>query len=171
MNLKLKLAAVWMALQVALFGLWAASEQARFDPEAGTSILVEVVPVDPRDLLRGQYFRLGYKFSRPQSFGVATPEAFDDTPEGSPVWVVLAPAGRFHEPLRVELAPPAGLGADEVLILGRKASWSLEFGIERYFVPEGTPTPEIDDLTVRLRVADDGSVRIEKVYLHDRPWP
>jgi uncharacterized membrane-anchored protein len=171
MTLRLKLAAVWMTLQVALFGLWAASEEARFAPDAGTSILVEVVPVDPRDLLRGQYFQLSFKFSRPDTYNAELPTDFNEIPEGASVWVVLGPSGRYHVPRRVELSTPANLAPDEIVVRGRKDGWSFTFGIERYFVPEGTETPNPEDLTVRLRVADDGSVRIEEVLLNNRTWP
>jgi uncharacterized membrane-anchored protein len=51
------------------------------------------------------------------------------------------------------------------------SAWRFRFGIDRYFVPEGTPTPDRRDITVRLRIDKDGGARIEQVYVHDEPWP
>lgn len=165
--MKLKLAALWIALQVVFFGAWAISENARFDKDAGVSILVETVPYDPRDLLRGQYLNLAYKFSTPSRYGAAVPEVED----GREIWVVLAPEGRFHQPRRVEFDPPQGLTSGEVAVRGRFERSRIIFGIEQYFVPEGSPTPDNADITVRLRIGNDGSPRIEQVYVRDKPWP
>jgi uncharacterized membrane-anchored protein len=58
---RLKLAAIWVALQLVFFIGWTSREQLR--RSTGPSILVKVVPVDPRDLLRGQYLTLAYQFT------------------------------------------------------------------------------------------------------------
>ncbi|MCO6456352.1 MAG: hypothetical protein J5I93_13720 [Pirellulaceae bacterium] len=51
------------------------------------------------------------------------------------------------------------------------ARGGLEFGVERYFVPEGTETPSARDLTVQLRVGADHRPRIETVFLNGERWP
>jgi hypothetical protein len=171
MNLRLKLAAVWMSLQVALFGLWAATEASPLRPRRRN--------LHPR---RGRARRPARSPSRPvlpaqfqvfaaRYFNAELPTDFNEIPEGASVWVVLGPSGRYHIPRRVEFDAPANLAPDEIVVRGRKDGWTLAFGIERYFVPEGTETPNPEDLTVRLRVAGDGSVRIEEVLLNNRPWP
>jgi uncharacterized membrane-anchored protein len=170
MLLRYKIAMAWVGLQVLFFLGWSGFEHKRLRPGEGESVLVHVRPLDPRDYLRGQYFLLGYDFSRPNSFPNAP-----DVPEGGEVWAVLAPGQGddlgFHVPVRASATPPTDLGAGEVALLGHAERWRYSFGVEEYFVPEGTETPRFEDLSVRLRIGGDGAARIEKVYLKGRPWP
>jgi len=162
-----KVAAAWVAIQLAFFAAWTSLEQARFAPDVGSSVLIRVRPVNPRDLLRGQFVQLGYEFSQMDSSLVDLPR-----PEsGAGVWVVLAPEGELHVPLKAQAGRPDGLEPGQVAITGRVERAGFGFGIERYFVPEGTETPSWTDLTVRLRVGSDGRARIEEVYLRGVPWP
>lgn len=162
--MRLKLAAAWIGLQVLFFAGWAGLEEMRLAPGEGRSILVRTVPVDPRDLLRGQYIRLAYEFST----GWPTQAGF---PDGAEVWAVLSLQGEFHGPRDFSERRPDGLAPGEVALRGRVERWRLRFGIEEYFVPEGTETPAARDLTVRLRVGNDGRARIEQVYVKGVPWP
>ena len=163
--MRFKLAMAWVAVQVLFFAGWAATEQRRLS--SGSSILVRTAPVDPRDLLRGQYLNLSYEFSRPQPFidTGASPEP------GQDVWAVLTPAGDFHVPRGMFSRRPEGLGPREVAILGRADRWRVFYGIEEYFVPEGSETPAQSDTTVRLRIGKDGAPRIEAVLVRGTLWP
>ncbi len=147
---RLNVAIVWVALHVCFFIGWAASEELRLAPATGRSVLVRVQPVDPRDFLRGQYMRLGYDFSTPEALWAVGEE-------GDPVWCVLRPEGDFYVFTRAQTARPRRLPAGQVAVRGTKQGWQLRFGVERYFVPEGTETPDWNELTVRLRIGDDGS--------------
>ncbi len=167
MNRRGKVAAAWVTIQIGFFVGWASLEEARFGPDVGSSLLVRVRPVDPRDLLRGQFMQLGYEFSRMDSTLVTSPRPGP----GSSIWVVLRSDGDFHVPRRAQARQPDGLPPGQVAIVGRVERGLFAFGIERYFVPEGTETPNWADLTVRLRVGRDGRPRIEEVYLRGVPWP
>ncbi len=164
--MRLKITAAWIGLQVAFFAGWALVEESRLAEGVGDSILVRVVPVDPRDLLRGQYMRLGYEFS-----GGAPLVPGEMPPDGSTIWVVLRPEGEFYVPKESYQQRPEQLARGEVALRGRVAGGRFLFGIESYFVPEETATPDWRDLTVRLRVGDDGRSRIEQVYASGVPWP
>jgi len=97
---RLTLAGLWVGAQVLFFAGWAYREEARLT--SGPSILVRVVPVDPRDLLRGQYLTLGYEFSRDwDSMGAGA-----HLVSGTPVWVVLRPAAEFYVPARLSPTGP-----------------------------------------------------------------
>ena len=162
----IKLVSIWVFLQAALLAGWAMREEFRLSEGEGVSILVRTVPVDPRDMLRGQYISLAYAFNRPPTWsdrGKGAPEAT--------LWVVLAPEGEFHIPARTNTTRPMNLRPGEVAMRGRARNWRVEFGVERFFVPEGTETPNQRDITVRLRVGGDGSPRIETVYVRGDPWP
>lgn len=162
------LAGAWVVVQVIFLLVWAVREERRLDADVGHSILVRTAPVDPRDFLSGQYLQLRYEFSNPWRFfpSATTP------PAGTPVWVVLRPDGVFHVAQNAELQlSPSALPPGTVALRGAvNGSW-IEFGVEKYYVPQGTPTPEQRDITVRLRVGSDGRARIEQVFVKGQPWP
>lgn len=161
----LKLAMAWVGLQVLFFAGWAGLEERRH--HSGDLILVRTQPVDPRDLLSGQYMTLSYEFTR----GMTLRDAGRGALEGEDVWVVLRPDGPYHTLDHASLHRPADLRSGQVALLGRSLGWRTIFGVEKYFVPEGTATPAPQDTTVRLRVGRDGVARIEQVLVRGNPWP
>jgi uncharacterized membrane-anchored protein len=108
----------------------------------GQTVLVRVVPVDPRDLFRGDYVTLSYDFSRVPPQGVEGLSAIDrrgksSKREGRTVYVPLVPdSDRVHwrtDKVTV-VKPAAGL-----FLKGQMSSHSsLKFGIEAYYLQEGT---------------------------------
>jgi uncharacterized membrane-anchored protein len=132
---KLKLLILVLALQTAwLLGTVATQETAL---ALGKVILLETRPVDPRDLLRGDYLVLSYKISdAPRA--LFEPPLTENLPYGETVWIAVAPRGEFHEFVRAsrQRFEPT---ADEVL-LRSEAVWSgrrtdvqtLQYGLERY---------------------------------------
>lgn len=160
-----KLAAGWVVAQLIFFASWAAVEQRRHT--VGLEILVRTAPVDPRDLLSGQYQALSYEFSRAMTLR----DVAREPNEGEQVWVVLKREGRFYTPDYAMSSRPEDLPDGAVAIVGRRERWRTMFGIEKYFVPEGTETPPQSATTVKLRVSADGIVRIHQVLVHDKPWP
>jgi uncharacterized membrane-anchored protein len=107
----------------------------------GQTVLVRVQPVDPRDLFRGDYVILSYDFSRASRDsiqGLAEREVRDSRKtEGRPVYVTLVPdSDRVHwRAGKYTLAKPDG----GLFLKGQMGRYgSLQFGIESYFVQEGT---------------------------------
>ena len=160
-----KLAAGWVVAQLIFFASWAAVEQRRHT--VGLEILVRTAPVDPRDLLSGQYLALSYEFSRTMSLR----DVAREPNEGEPVWVVLKREGIFYAPDYATSSRPEDLPDGSVAIVGRRERWRTMFGIEKFFVPEGSETPRQGDTTVKLRVSADGAVRIQQVLVSGNPWP
>ncbi|MHC5065694.1 MAG: GDYXXLXY domain-containing protein [Planctomycetota bacterium] len=167
MDRRKKVAGIWIGMQLLFFLLWAQMEEGRFAHGEGQSILVRTVPVDPRDLLRGQFIQLAYEFSRS-----GFQSALSAGESGETAWVVLAPDAQFYSPRSLHLTRPTDLMPGEVFLRGTFDRFgSIRYGIERFFVAEGTETPDQSEITVRLRVAADGSPRIEQVYVRGLPWP
>jgi len=109
---------------------------------SGDTLLVRVVPVDPRDLFRGDYVALGYAFSRLPAAGVEglPPDARSGRGrglEGRAVYVSLVPEpdGLHWRAEAFSLRPPATGRYIRGRIVRRD---QLEFGIEAYYVQEGT---------------------------------
>jgi uncharacterized membrane-anchored protein len=112
----------------------------------GAEVVLKTEPVDPRDLLRGDYVTLGYSIS---SFPATEIEGDVNThfEESTPVYVALKKgADGIWSKSRASAAPFTDLKPDEVLIAGRaiygftpKTSDNVrvDYGIERFYVPEG----------------------------------
>ena len=113
---------------------------------SGDEILLKTAPVDPRDLLRGDYVRLGYDMSiLPKTLFSTLPE--HALAEGTPILVDLeADDEGLHQPVAVHLSDNAPLPDPTVVrVRGTLASSSplssdmlrLRYGIERFYLPEG----------------------------------
>jgi uncharacterized membrane-anchored protein len=144
----------------------------------GQLILLETQPVDPRDLLRGDYVRLSYKISDVPRERFFAPPLTGDVSPGTTVFVAAAPAGtnEFYQVARAstEWFAPA---PDEVLLRGttaenwrnRAGSVRVEYGLEQYFVAEGTGNSQ-GKLTVQAAVAKSGRARIKEVFVDGKPY-
>jgi uncharacterized membrane-anchored protein len=117
--------------------------------KAGREITMPVKPLDPRDLFRGDYVTLGYDVSTLNKSN--TPDGrIPELRAGSAAFVTLSPkadGGWTVKDVAAEF--PAQVEAGDVVLKGEvKNSWaradgadrtvSVRYGIESYFVPEGT---------------------------------
>jgi uncharacterized membrane-anchored protein len=107
---------------------------------SGETVLLRVVPVDPRDLFRGDYVILGYDFSRvPPGHikGLAAAEGQDAVSgPGRTVYISLVPDadGQHWHSGEVSLQRPAG----GKFLRGTLTNFGrVECGIESYYVQEG----------------------------------
>ncbi len=141
---KALLFAVAVAVQCALLVLMVADRVQIL--REGTEVTLQTQPVDPRDLLRGDYVVLRYDISQLPAGRLAGKPADARNPL---VFVKLAPnAEGLFTAVSVH-AEPVPVAAPEVLIRGRVSSscgsnvrtfcdkLTVKYGLERYFVPEG----------------------------------
>ena len=140
---------------------------------SGVSILLETVPVDPRDLLRGDYVILRYKINTLQSNLFTSPLTGDEA-EGQPVYVTLEKHDRFHEPVSAAFDRPDPSPGQIVIVGSRRSAWgetavTVDYGLERYYVAEGTGNP-MGKLTVEVSVSRSGRGVIREVFIDDRPY-
>jgi uncharacterized membrane-anchored protein len=111
---------------------------------SGREIVLDVVPVDPRSLFQGDYVVLGYDMSR-----ISVPPGANFE-RGSLIYVTLQKAadGKFTV-AGASQTPPTTTGPDQVVVKGQvqyvvastdqaPAQANVQYGIETYFVPEGT---------------------------------
>lgn len=170
--MKLKLLGLILALQMAwLLGTVMTQEAAL---ARGQVILLETQPVDPRDLLRGDYLVLRYTISS-VPYDRFSPPLTQPLPYGETVWVALARRGEFYEVARAsrERFEPT---ADEIL-LKAQTSWNdrrsdtenVQYGLEQFYVREGTGNPR-GKITVEAVVPASGRARIKQVFLDGRPY-
>lgn len=157
----------------------------------GAEIVLETQPVDPRDLLRGDYVVLGYNISTLPADLIQPAHDGDDREGDRTVFVRLAPGpDGFHQPVaaRLDHLPEAEKGQDEVDIRGMVRYWApgrghdvfVEYGIERYYVPEGEGL-DIErgmlerQFVMRVAVSPSGTAQIRSFYddgrlLYAEPW-
>jgi uncharacterized membrane-anchored protein len=108
----------------------------------GKTVLVRVQPVDPRDFFRGDYVILSYDFSRVQPEEVEgllsnVERSSRSKWEGRSVYVPLVPdsiPGHWRAEKATVVKPASG-----PFLKGQMERYgSLKFGIEAYYVQEGT---------------------------------
>jgi uncharacterized membrane-anchored protein len=153
----------------------------------GREIVAEVIPVDPRDFFRGDYVILGYGFTRGE---VPAPKG---TNTGDTIYVTLKPgaAEGQWEVIGQSLTYNAPADPAQVVLKGvvnyvspasetTPGKASVRYGIESYFVPEGTGREleqKVRDkkISAVLAVGKSGEVAIKALIvdgerLAEQPW-
>jgi uncharacterized membrane-anchored protein len=140
----------------------------------GQTVLVRVQPVDPRDLFRGDYVILSYDFSRVSREGIQGLSDGERTSwkklQGRPVYVTLVPDSipGHHRAEKVTVVKPE----NGLFIKGHMEQYgSMKFGIESYFVQEGTgrvyeQAIRERKLTAELAVASDGQAALRGLRIN-----
>lgn len=155
----------------------------------GREVTLQTRPVDPRDLLRGDYVVLGYDISQLPAGALAG----QPTAERNPVmFVKLAPdANGLYQAVSVH-TEPVTVTAPEVLIRGRIVyscgstsrtfcdKLQIRYGLESYFVPEGEgkkleQARNQQKLRVVAAVLPSGRAAIKRLLLdgepvYEEPW-
>jgi uncharacterized membrane-anchored protein len=165
--------AVVVALQLLLLAGMAAGRQ--WVLATGTVVTLETVPVDPRDLFRGDYVTLSYHIS------AVNPRALGVTEELSPGDVIYVGLARRGDHWVAASASPSSKRPAHPYLRGRvrwgaldRGDVNVEYGIETYFVPEGTGRAiesTRESLVVEVAVGRDGTGVIRRVLLRGRPVP
>ena len=157
---RLLLAAVLVTLAEIGFLGWVIAGRAAI-LRSGRDVVLKVEPIDPRDLLRGDYVRFGYEIRQiPVRLVENAPPGEFVTEEG-PIFVRLGrdPDGIWR-PRSASLSRPsqAPAAAGEVDIkgsipggwaMGPGGSLNVDYGIDRYYVPEGAGRRIEEDMRER----------------------
>ncbi len=164
-----------IVIQAAVLIGWAASlEWAR---AGAVTIRLETAPVDPRELLRGDYVLLSYKISEiPLSAFVGERPGNDHI--GFPVYVALVPRGGFHEAVAASVDPARlALEPGQLRLVGT-LNWQIQgrgahvtYGIERYYVPEGKGVLPRGKIEAEVAVTADGRPFLTRILVDGRPYP
>ncbi len=175
-------AALFVALlQTAILGYMIEGRAAIL--RSGTEVLLKTAPVDPRDLLRGDYVILTYDISTISTTSITgqKPETGDAErlhvrlkPGTDGYWIVSETS---FDPLQAEegsvilLSMPVTIYDWEWQNAG---NLTVSYGIERYYVPEGEGKPIEDGrnqgrVSVAVRVSETGQGQIRALMLDDEP--
>jgi uncharacterized membrane-anchored protein len=115
--------------------------------QTGREITLPIVPVDPRDLFRGEYVELGYAVGRVPAQLIEGPPP----PPNAAFYVTLEKAqDGTWTPIKLTRDKPQETSTDHIVLKGRSrfgrlnvdasnanAVNSVRYGIEQYFVPQG----------------------------------
>lgn len=140
-----------LSFQIAL--ICAIPARAIYTHFTGTKVILQTVPVDPYDLLRGYSQTLHYKISRVEELKtlsgwetvVRQTRRGNNTalPKGTTLYVILqAPSSPSSPPpspwsaIAVRHERPVNLGKNQVAIKGELNSSWVDYGLERYYFPE-----------------------------------
>ncbi|HEV7246756.1 MAG TPA: GDYXXLXY domain-containing protein [Shinella sp.] len=175
-------AIVAAALQTAVLGYMVESRASIL--RSGEDIKLKTLPVDPRDLLRGDYVILSYPIST-ISKDIVTGEIPKDSQQVR-MAVRLKPGAdglwTASEASFGDLAPAEGSVVLRTLPFEYYSSVDnvlpetlfVSYGIERYYVPEGEgkvleDARNQEELEVEARVSKDGTPQIARLILKGEP--
>lgn len=163
---------VWVIVALQVIGLlgWAGYHEMQ---RRGASVIrLKVRPVDPRDVLRGDYMILRYDISEhPKPAGWKSGDR--------DVYVVLAPAGAFHAIADLRLTPPDAAEPRLWVRATARPQWRegasdnlhLRYGIEEFFVPEGRGQGRFDGLEAEVGVSATHRLYLKRLFLGGKPFP
>lgn len=151
--------------QAALLLVWAGwHEHVRTNAPV---LRLKTVPVDPQDLLRGDYMILRYEIS-----GVKPPQSGPGASRsGDEFWVVLEPRDGYFAAVQAAWERPQ-LTAGQVAVRGwHGARGDVAYGIENYYVPEGKGTPRFKTIEVDAAVSPTHRLYIKRVLVDGVSYP
>jgi uncharacterized membrane-anchored protein len=185
MGKRLLVAALVVALAQIGFLSWIIAGRAAV-LRSGREIVLKVQPIDPNDLLRGDYVQLTYEISRIPTTQIT------NIPPGQPVskdgWMyvrVKKGGDGYWHPASATFDGPLGATPepDEADVRGHIAEgWGLahddsigvDYGIDRFYLPEGEGLALQQDMRVRpfgvrIALASDGTPAIKTLLDGDKP--
>lgn len=150
---------------------------------SGTEILLKTAPVDPRDLLRGDYVVLSYDVStvpvalirgdRPPPYDMAEMDVrLKPGPDG--FWVIDEASFGSLPPVEGTVVMHTQPFRTYALAEDDGGSLRVDYGIERYYVPEGEGRPIEEErnegaVSVAVRVGSGGLAQIRELRIDGKP--
>ncbi len=145
----------------------------------GTTVYLATAPVDPYDILRGRYIRLGYELED-RSRLEALP-GWEDSEAADTVFITITgdPENRTAwEAVRIDPEPPAALGANERLIQAHNHfGWGFSLNLSEYYIPEAVGDAlEADmqaypeEVLVEAKVDGQGNSVLTHMWIQDRRY-
>lgn len=180
---RLVLAAVVLALVQIGFLSWIIAGRASV-LRSGQEVVLKVEPIDPRDLLRGDYVVLNYEIRNVPVAIVSNAPTDGAVERDTPIFVRLGKdEDGYWRPrsasLRVPGVPPVDgevdiRGTISSGPFGSELAYSVGYGINRYYVPEGQGKAIEADMRERpfgilAAIAPDGTPQIKALLDGETP--
>ena len=128
----------------------------------GQTIVIATRPVDPFDILRGQYLTINYEISQIPAIAEAK--------EGDTVYVSLKEdeTGVWRYDSGALVKPVEGTFIKGKVKWPSGTSISVEYGVEQFFFESGARFPTTN-MTVELKVSAGGQARISQLLQNGKP--
>lgn len=164
MNKKYAFAMILSLWLILLIGFISVKE---FTAKTGEKGLLKTMPVDPRDLFRGDYVALQYEISSVNLNELGVNQNFS---KGDKVYASLKKQGEYFSLNNVSSSRPSPLYLSGTVTYASRSSLILEYGIESYFVPEGKgqqfeSAAQRDRIDVEVSVDRFGNAVITGLFL------
>jgi uncharacterized membrane-anchored protein len=164
-----------VALQLAILAAVPAPQA--YTRLTGRTVILKTAPIDPYDAMSGYYVTLSYEVSNLSR--IPGGEAIlKDENKSATVYVVLREGtDGVWEAESVHNSWP-DVSADRVVLKGRQIQWSfIEYGIERFFIPETAREAVEKDLRanreearVEVKVDSFGRAALVRLRIGDRVY-
>ncbi|MBW4420095.1 MAG: GDYXXLXY domain-containing protein [Myxacorys californica WJT36-NPBG1] len=181
----------WIPLLVQTALITAIPAQAVYTHLTGKTVVLQTVPVDPYDLLRGYSQTLGYDIStldtlrKLPGWKTLPLEARNSLKENTVLYVILQlpeqKPGRpiAWKPVGVSPDRPASLPSNQVALKGRVQYGQVDYGLSTYYLPE-TRRDEVNkaiqesqrkqSAVVEIKVDAQGNAVPLRLWLSDRSY-
>lgn len=156
----------------------------------GTSVMLGIEPVDPRDILRGDYVTFQYEISSVSYYYLRDKSVRN----GDTVYVVLEKYS-YNDNWNATSVTTKKPEVGEIFIMGKVVSGAetntldpagrntssrddlrIAYGIEQYFIPEGSGSDfnhlaNTDKVSALVKLDENGNAALDKLFVNDKPWP
>ncbi|KKQ41856.1 MAG: putative conserved membrane protein [Microgenomates group bacterium GW2011_GWC1_37_8] len=151
----------------------------------GSEIILHIKPVDPRSPLRGDYITFDYDISSIPYYLLSGDNIYNN----DQVFVLLNQTGKYWIVDRVQKIRPVDqeqIFLKAVVVSGgvnpnlkqypndRYNPITVQYGIEEYFIPEGkggTLPRNMEGVSAKVLVNENGQAQLKQIFIGDRPWP
>ncbi len=139
-----------LLVQVGL--ILAVPSQAMYTDMTGKTVILQTVPINPNDVVRGSSLNLDYNISRPET--LRRLPGWNDwlrrnsrrgrqISQGSILYLILQERQSFNrnelqswQPVRISSNRPVSLANNQVALKGNYQDGLVNYGLENYFIPE-----------------------------------
>ncbi len=169
---------LWIPLLLQIGLIAAVPAQSVYTFVTGKTVVLQTIPVDPYDLLRGYYQVLSYDISQNNNLeklpgwkdlpsdkiacpiGIVCPDQKTHyVKRGTSFYVILespkeatnSGSPKAWKPVRVSLQNPPNLPANQIAIQGKYNGSRMEYGLETYYMPENEREKVNNDIGVAQR--------------------
>lgn len=165
----------WLAVAPSFLAVAGIALRAELLAAHAVEVRLEVAPFDPMDPLAGRYIATPLAIAR-----LAVDELRNECPQaqlGDDVWVELEPATPFWRPTALHGAPPPDAVALRGVLRGQwENSWTLDYGVERFFIPADAADPSAlnnvsrPQLLAVVRVERGGAALLADLLVDGEPY-
>ena len=170
MNKKILVIAI-LALWIILIGGFIAYKE--YALRTGEKVLLKTIPIDPRDLFRGDYIVLRYEISNLNLDNFENKDL--NATENGFLYISLKKEGKYWNTNNVYKDRPNELSIKGRIKYKNGRNIEIEYGIESFFVPEGEGR-ELErhrnsrELDVGVSVDRFGNAVINNLYIDGKAW-